>query len=402
MIDSRKISILSITSELPWPLDTGGKIRTYHLQHALAQEFHVRLIASVDTPDKKTLSHLEQKQIQVLPVQRARRRLLPEACKVLNSARVRKPYILYRRHLYSAVIQKIKQASTDRTPDILFLDHLDSLQYRTLLPQCPAVLDLHNIYSVILKRYTLEQTNFLRKKYFQRETRLLEQVERTLADHHCMVFAVSEPEVQFYQNLGVKNVHLIPNGVDCSELEELPIGREHQKPKILFLGTMSWGPNTEAAFYLIKHIFPIIRAKRPDAELWIVGRNPPADLQHHHGENGVFVTGGVPEVGPYFRDAQLLAVPLESGGGTRLKILEAFAAGLPVVSTGVGAEGIDALDHVHLTIATRENFAKVILDLLEKPAVTREQAQRARKLVQEKYDWRSIGCDAVQRISDYL
>src|SRR4051812_41704682 len=112
---------------------------------------------------------------------------------------------------------------------------------------------------------------------------------------------------------------------------------------------MSWGPNGNAASFLIREVLPRVRQVRPDARLLIVGRNPPADVAAYHERAGVVVTGGVPDVVPYFRDARCLVVPLESGGGTRLKILEAFAAGLPVVSTPVGVEGIDAQNGVHLS-----------------------------------------------------
>src|SRR5439155_18512255 len=130
--------------------------------------------------------------------------------------------------------------------------------------------------------------------------------------------------------LGAKSAVLVPNGVDCSAFASLPLERSGG-PVLLYVGAMSWRPNAQAAIFLAKEVLPVVRRTIAEARLRIVGRDPPAELLALRGLPGVEVTGGVPDVVPYFAEAQMLAVPLESGGGTRLKILEAFAAGLPVV-----------------------------------------------------------------------
>ncbi len=123
----------------------------------------------------------------------------------------------------------------------------------------------------------------------------------------------------------------------------------------------------------------------------MVGRDPPADLLALNGTPGIEVTGGVPDVKPYLLRASLLAVPLDAGGGTRLKILEAFAAGLPVVSTAVGAEGIDAQPGTHFALAERPAFADATAALLADRAEGVRMAERARELAHAAYDWRRIG-----------
>ncbi len=398
MTSNRKLSILSVTSELPWPLDTGGKLRTFHIHRALAEEFHVRLIVPVDCVNQKHVDILLQYGIHVIPVVIGQKNTFSESLKALQSALCRLPYVLYRRHDHAKVRKQILASAQETTPDVIFLDHLDSHLYRHLLPACPAILDLHNIYSLIVKRYATEQSNPLKKLYFQHETKLLQSIEQALAESNCTIFAVSDPEVDFYQKLGVRSVHLVPNGVDCSQFAQLPCGRNASHNKLLFLGTMSWGPNAEAASVLIEQVFPEIKRQRPDAELWIVGRNPPSQLLKHHEVNGVHVTGGVHDIVPYYQNADMLVVPLESGGGTRLKILEAFAAGLPVISTPIGVEGINAQNNIHLTIAHREQFAKSILGMMNQPQLGRQIAMKARRLVEEQYDWKSIGKQAARNI----
>jgi glycosyltransferase involved in cell wall biosynthesis len=131
-----------------------------------------------------------------------------------------------------------------------------------------------------------------------------------------------------------------------------------------------------------------------------VGKNPPPEvLALAHSQPHVEVAGNVRDVVPYFRSAHVLAVPLEAGGGTRLKILEAFAAGLPVVSTPVGCEGIDGVHDQHLLVADRPAFADAIVQVLLDPAAAHERADRAQQLVQQGYDWSAVGRRALDAVS---
>lgn len=402
MISQKKPSILSVTSELPWPLDTGGKIRTFHLQRALATAFDVRLVVPVGTGTEKALTTLRDNGINIIPVPVGPKRKIVEIGKALKAMVLGKPYVLYRRHINRSVSKALASAALAKKPDLLFLDHLDSHMYRSLVPGCPALIDLHNVYSLIVDRYAQEQKNPIKRMYFQRETIFLRKVEAELSRSTDMIFAVSESEVEYNQKLGNRSVHLIPNGVDCSLYSDLPCGRHASPVKLLFLGTMSWGPNAHAASFLITNVFPAIRKKHPNAELWIVGRNPPAGILNYHEVEGVHVTGGVPDIVPFFEQAQFLVVPLESGGGTRLKILEAFAAGLPVISTPVGVEGIDANNGEHITIVERSGFAAKILQMVDDPAKAQKMASQARMLVQTQYDWKSIGNRAVKIIQEQI
>jgi glycosyltransferase involved in cell wall biosynthesis len=219
-------------------------------------------------------------------------------------------------------------------------------------------------------------------------------MERRAACDCTALFAVSRQEADHFRSLGAKAVHVAPNGVDCASLADLPTGRMTHPPVILFLGTMSWGPNASAARFLAIDVMLRLRQRFPSARLLVVGRGPPAHLLALSGVNGVEVTGGVPDVKPYLREANVMAVPLDAGGGTRLKILEAFAAGLPVISTAVGAEGIDATPGQHLIVAERAGFADAVADLLATPEQATQMATAARELAREVYDWGRIGGSA--------
>jgi glycosyltransferase involved in cell wall biosynthesis len=164
---------------------------------------------------------------------------------------------------------------------------------------------------------------------------------------------------------------------------------------------MSWPPNAEAALLLANDVLPAVRRRVTGARLRIVGRNPPAEVKSAAADE-VEVTGGVESVIPHLRDAALLAVPLEAGGGTRLKILEALASGLPVVSTPIGAEGLDLTDGEHLLIATREQFAEAIVRLLNDRSFGTRLARNGRTAVRQRYDWTAIGQKAAAAIAARL
>ena len=181
----------------------------------------------------------------------------------------------------------------------------------------------------------------------------------------------------------------------------MPCGRRVRPPLILYVGTMSWEPNARAAQRLATEVLPRVRRAYPEARVRIVGRDPTAEVLALGTLPGVEVTGRVPDVRPLLRDASVLAVPAGGRRGTRLKILEAFAAGLPVVSTPVGCEGLEARPGEHLVVAPREDLAEGILAVLADEALGDRLAARARALARERYDWSRVGaaaCDAAAEV----
>jgi glycosyltransferase involved in cell wall biosynthesis len=395
---NRRPLILAVTSELPWPLNTGGHLRSFHVLRTLSRHFRVRVVAGVVPGQEASVEAIRAKGIDLEPAPLHPRVLWREGLRTLKAAVLREPYALYRRHDRRAVRRTLREQVRRETPDVLYLDHLDSLLYRPLLPRTPSVIDLHNVYSLILQRSADEQTRWLARRYLLREANLLQRMEKKAAETVDVLFSVSDEERAYFEALGVRSLYVVPNGVDCSAYEALPTGRGGGPPTILYLGTMSWSPNAKAAQFLAADVLPKVRERLPDARLTIVGRDPPPELLALRERPGVEITGGVPDVMLYLRQAHVLAVPLETGGGTRLKILEAFAAGLPVVSTPIGAEGIRANDREHLLIAPRERFAASTLEVLADEGLRQGLAERARVSVRQLYDWTTVGevaCTAI-------
>jgi glycosyltransferase involved in cell wall biosynthesis len=396
-------SVLAVTSELPWPLDTGGHLRTFHLLRALAGRFRVRLVAAAPAGQDEAIAALQAQGIVVRPAIVAPRARWREALRAGAAAVRGEPYVFYRRHDRRAVRAALRAEVAGEPPDGLYLDHLDSLVFRPILGSAPWVIDLHNVYSCLARRAADQQRGRWARRYLRREATLLERMERRAAHAAAALLVVSEEDRRHFAALGAgdRRVVVVPNGVDCAAYEALPLGRPQGTPVLLYVGAMSWDPNVRAAQFLAGTVLPLVRARYPDARLRLVGRDPTAEVRALGRWPGVEVTGTVPDVVPYLRAAHVLAVPLEAGGGTRLKILEAFAAGLPVVSTPVGCEGLRVAHGEHLVIAGRDHFAAELLALLNDPARATRLAERARALAHDLYDWCTVGeavCAAVAAV----
>lgn len=392
--------LLAVSSELPWPLNTGGHLRTFHLLKSVAVRFDVHLLGAGAFADPAALSALRQHGIVAELVRLPRRTALSEGLKAGRCVVANRPYVLYGRHRHSAMRNRIQSLCSTLRPSVLYLDHLDSCNYLDECGNAVCVVDLHNIYSLIAARWAGDRRGLMRA-YLHHEAALLRGAEQSAAARASLLFAVSDQERSYYQDLGARNVHLVPNGVDTAAYRDLPVGRPDSS-LIVYIGAMSWQPNADAARFLASTVLPRVQQRCPEARLRIIGRDPGATLMAFNGKRGVEVTGEVPSMLPHLNDAAVLAVPLEAGGGTRLKILEAMAAGLPVVSTPVGAEGLEVVPDVDLKIAERGDFADALVNLLTDRAGATARAEHGRAVVRQKYDWSSIGASAAAAISARL
>ena len=205
--------------------------------------------------------------------------------------------------------------------------------------------------------------------------------------HTLCILVVSEVDRQrcIRQRPG-RDVLIIPNGVDCRATRPAPF-RDGGPPVLVFTGDMSFDPNVQAAETLARRVFPEIRRRFSDAELHLVGRNPNPRVLALRGP-GLTVTGKVPDIAPHLQTATAYVAPLATGAGTRTKLLEAMAAGLPIVTSRVGIEGIDAVDGQQVLLAdASDEFTAAVLRLLAYPAERRRLGEAARRLAEDRYDW---------------
>jgi glycosyltransferase involved in cell wall biosynthesis len=256
------------------------------------------------------------------------------------------------------------------------------------LPGARTALAAHNVEALIWQRYAEVEANPLKRWFCRSQWKKYERFERRAFAAATRVVAVSEDDAALVRGrFGVETVDVVDNGIDTSFFEHV---KNCPEPgRVLFLGSLEWRPNLDAVRLLLDRVFPAVRAAGPGARLSIVGRRPPAWLaQRVRSEPAVELHADVPDVRPHLARASVLAVPLRIGGGSRLKILEALGCGVPVVSTRVGAEGLELRDGEHLAVVEDvEQMAPALVHCLRNPAAAREQAGRGRRVVVARYDW---------------
>jgi len=205
--------------------------------------------------------------------------------------------------------------------------------------------------------------------------------------------AVSEVDKRALVEAGADahKISVIPIAIDSAQLE--PVKRSENSANILTIGTLFYPPNADGVRWFVNQVFPLVRQQMPEATLTIVGPRPPKDITQFAIRNSQFVTvtGYVPDLQPYLERAALIVVPVRAASGMRVRILEALARGIPVVTTTTGVEGIDAEPGEHLLIADApEQFAAQVVRLLNDGALRQRLAFNGRRLIEDKYDWRVV------------
>jgi glycosyltransferase involved in cell wall biosynthesis len=250
------------------------------------------------------------------------------------------------------------------------------------------VLDTDNIESVVLRRMSaLPETTIS-----ERDVAAIEALERVAFARSDALVVCSDADAAAARQLVPEVVPtIVPNGVDLDYFAFSPPGAPVGAVTMCFTGLLSWWPNADACRHCVRDILPRVRAEVGGARLQIVGRYPPAEVIALAGPN-VDIAADVPDIRPYLDQADVFVAPLRAGGGTRLKILEALARGLPVVATPIGAEGLDVRDGEHLLIAEGPaEFAAAIGRIVGDRSGVQEMALRGRVLVEERYGWDAVG-----------
>jgi glycosyltransferase involved in cell wall biosynthesis len=288
-------------------------------------------------------------------------------------------------------------------PDLTIFEEVWMHRYLSVVQRypCRTILLEHNIEASIFEAKYASDKSLKAKLKKRVEFPKVKSIESNFVRQVDRVWVCSDRDAQLLNQLygQTSPVQVIPNGVDIAYYQDvysgqcdLPNGLEEKHRNILFLGQLSYAPNTEAVELLINAIYPRLRETYPECRLLLVGARPTESmLAAARREPGIVVTDQVPDVRPYLAAASLMVVPLNKGGGTRLKILEAFAAGCPVVSTTKGAEGLSAKDGEHLLIRNSiDEIVAGISQLLSDRSVGETLARSAYEFVKAQYSWEAI------------
>ncbi|MDI3339046.1 MAG: glycosyltransferase, partial [Sphaerobacter sp.] len=334
----RRLRILFVTPYLPDPPDFGGAARMFHLIRTVAAHHEVVVLSLAGPGEASPGGNLSARVIPVRVPLTARQP--PDRRKRLAQVRS-----LLSRHSFQDALyhHPAMQAALDRLlrsepVDLVQLEFAQMGRYR-LPPGVPTVLDVHNVEHDVL-RQAATLGSLPRRLFNAIEYRKFRREEIAAWRRATACVATSAADAAAVAAATGREVAVVPNGVDLDDVPRLPLAGT-DPAALVFVGAMRYRPNADAARWFVEAVFPRVRAALPTATLTIVGADPPPDVLALGAVPGVQVTGTVPTVRPWVERAGTVVVPLRAGGGTRLKILEAFAMGRPVVSTRLGAAGID-------------------------------------------------------------
>lgn len=386
----RRLRVLFFAQRFPFPMDTGGKIRTGKMLEALHRLLDVTFIANVEHPkDDPYLEAATRVCARFVPVpwQEVTRESWRFYARVLSRLGSRLPIGVI--NDYSPELERALTRELARSQyDVVVCDFLQpSLNLRKLTGY-PTVLFQHNVESVILKRHAETAGNRLMRMFWRSQWRKMHRYESEMCRWFTSVIAVSEVDREVMQReFGATNVHAIPTGVDVDyfaprDVDVLP-------NSLVFTGSMDWLPNEDALLFFAEEILPGISAVIPGVTISIVGRKPTPrllDVLARHPQ--IRVIGRVEDIRPYVASHAVYIIPLRIGGGTRIKFYEAMAMGKAIVSTSVGAEGLPVVDGENVLIADRpQEFADAVIRLLGDAAERRRLGLAARHFVEANCSW---------------
>jgi glycosyltransferase involved in cell wall biosynthesis len=397
----KELHVTIVDEELPYPPTSGKRIRTLNLTLRLARRHRLTYLChrNADADEaRRAAGFLAEHGVETVVVGRS---VPPKwgpgfyarlAANLLSPL----PYSVAShtsRGLRSALIRHAATRPVD-------LWHCEWTPYAESLRVVPGrrVVVAHNVESVIWRRYYETERGRLRRWYVGRQWRKFERFERVALAGADRTIAVSDVDARrFRKDFGVTRVDVVENGVDTAYFR--PEAARRRPGRLLFLGSLDWRPNLDGVGRLLDDVFPAVRAAEPDATLDLVGRNPPAWLRRRAAESpGVALHADVPDVRPFLAECALMVVPLRIGGGSRLKILEALAAGVPVVSTRIGAEGLCLEPGRDLTVTKdTDDLAAALVAALRSPAAMLRQATSGRERVLARYDWDTLA-DEMERV----
>lgn len=372
--------ILLYSPVCPWPPDEGGKMRTMGLLTELAKFHELTLLTTVRSPaDALAVEHLRTMLPRVEAVELPNGRWRKCASLLLSLLRL-KPYLA---GLYGGRRLRRELARLAQGQDAVHAVYPYGAQLAVGLG-CLKVMDTQNVEADVLAGNARRASNVFAWAHHLVQGALMRRFELGIAARMDAVLACSESDREFFLKANPETF-TVPNAVEGVRERDFPQGKD-----VVFTGLMGYLANADGARWFRREVWPLVRERCPGARLFLVGKDPRPEVLALAGPD-VTVTGRVEDVSEYFRLARVFVCPLRVGSGTRLKILEAFSWGVPVVSTSVGVSGIEAEPGRHLLVAdTPRTMADAVADVLGDDGLARRVGEAGRELVLARYTWAEV------------
>lgn len=385
------MNILLLQKRPLFPPDTGGKIRTLNVLRHLAQCHDITYLCNVQNGEEQAVEQMRELGLRVVTVPwRETPRGTLKFCFEL-AANLLSPYPYnVDKDYHPALRREAENLLAGESFDLVVCDFVQMARNAIGLPAAAKVLFEHNVEAQIFQRHAQQDKGWLRRRYMHYQWQKMRRFEAEAGREFETVIAVSEQDRETYQrDYGWEHVRVIDTAVDLDYFRPDPAAEQAQR--VVFVGSMDWLPNQDGIQHFVTNIWPAIRQSCPHAEFRVVGRNPSPTIQSLGAMPGVEIVGTVPDIRPYLAEAAVVVVPLLVGGGTRLKIFEAMAMQKAIVSTPLGAEGLQVTSGEDLLLAeANAEFADGVIELLQNADKRRQMATAARLLVQENYSAETV------------
>ena len=402
-----KPRLLFLAQTLPYPPTGGVKIRSYHTLRILSSAFDVtalcfyrwkqgRLEPDIDSA-LDSLQKLAEIRAFPIPSDHSRGRFLLDHLRSILRQRVYTNFAYESSEFEDALKTVVQQGEFD----VVHSDSLDLACYFDMIPdKCPLVCVHHDAQSLLLERRAEREPNRVVASYLRFQSRLMRQEEKRRCASVSLNVTVSTQDADVLRSLApTGKFAVVPNGVDT----EFFSPRDRPRRGMCFVGGTTWFPNRDALEYYATELLPEIRRRLPEAETTWVGRASDDEISAYDKLDGLTMTGFVVDIRPYLAASACFVVPLRVGGGTRIKILDAWAMGKAVVSTSVGCEGLVAVHGENILVADDPaDFAEAVATVVRDGYLRERLERNARQTVVERYSWRVVGDKMIQVYEDLI
>jgi glycosyltransferase involved in cell wall biosynthesis len=389
--------ILYVSPRQCRPAVSGAKLRDYHFARGLGTRSELTYVFFAD-PGTAGLSRAD------LPfcarvVQIPQPRMYTPA-KVLRGVLGRLPLPLVN-YTSPAMTSALRELLKKQTYDLVHLDSIHMMPYEHLFKGLPVVYDWHNIESEAMRRYVDTAPSRSRRTVAILTARKLEAAERhILRNSFGHIVCSTRERDRLKQTAPEARIEVVHNGVDLNSFRTQ--SPHANRFRVVFVGSMSYHANSDAALWFAAEVWPAVLKRHPEWRLTLVGSNPPPAVSALAEQPGIEVTGTVAEVKPWYEEALVSIVPLRTGGGTRLKILEAMAASVPVVSTELGAEGLPVLSGRDILLVTNQSQWVEALERVTGDTQLRSGLVTAAGAMVAEFDWDLLGKSLYEIYSGWL